>query len=106
MADKVGFVGLGNMGGPMAGNLLKAGIPLVVHDLDPRKVQSLSEAGAAVAASAQAVANETTRSICMVETTAQAEAVIVGERGLIHGARGEMARPFWTNRAGKERVGS
>jgi 3-hydroxyisobutyrate dehydrogenase-like beta-hydroxyacid dehydrogenase len=88
MADKVGFVGLGNMGGPMARNLLKAGIPVVVHDLDPRKVQSLSEAGAEVAASAQAVANETTRSICMVETTAQAESVILGERGLIHGARG------------------
>ena len=86
MADKVGFVGLGNMGGPMARNLLKAGVSLVVHDLDPRKVQSLAEAGAEVAASPQAVAKETTRSICMVETTAQAEAVILGEHGFAHGA--------------------
>lgn len=78
MTDKVGFVGLGNMGGPMARNLLKAGVKLVVHDLDPRKVQSLSEAGAEVAPSSAAVARETTRSICMVETTAQADSVIAG----------------------------
>ena len=39
MVDKVGFVGLGNMGGPMARNLLKAGVKVVVHDLDPRKVE-------------------------------------------------------------------
>jgi 3-hydroxyisobutyrate dehydrogenase-like beta-hydroxyacid dehydrogenase len=87
MADKVGFVGLGNMGGPMARCLLKAGVALVVHDLDPRKVQALAEAGAEVAASAQAVARETTRSICMVETTAQAESVVLGEQGLAKSAR-------------------
>ena len=81
---KVGFVGLGNMGGPMARNLLKAGVKLVVHDLDPRKVQALAEAGAEVAASAQGVARETTRSICLVETTDQAEAVIL--RGIAEGA--------------------
>ena len=87
MADKVGFVGLGNMGGPMARNLLKAGVQLVVHDLDSRKVQSLSEAGAEVAPTARAVAQQTTRSICMVETTAQAEAVISGENGFVHAAQ-------------------
>ncbi len=87
MTDKVGFVGLGNMGGPMARNLLKAGVRLVVHDLDPRKVQSLAEAGAEVAPSAQAVARETTRSICMVETTGQAESVILGEHGFIQAVK-------------------
>lgn len=71
----------------MARNLRKAGVQLVVHDLDPRKVQALAETGAAVAASAQAVARETTRSICMVETTAQMEAVIAGEHGFARGAR-------------------
>lgn len=35
MAGKVGFVGLGNMGGPMALNLVKAGFELLVHDIDP-----------------------------------------------------------------------
>jgi 3-hydroxyisobutyrate dehydrogenase-like beta-hydroxyacid dehydrogenase len=77
-AGKTGFVGLGAMGGPMARNLLKAGFPLVVHDIDPRKVQALAEAGAEVAHSAEAVARQCARSICMVETTAQAEEVIAG----------------------------
>ncbi|MBV1797218.1 NAD(P)-dependent oxidoreductase [Siccirubricoccus sp. G192] len=86
MAGKTGFIGLGNMGGPMARNLLRAGFPLVVHDLDARKVQSLSEAGAEVAATPQALARETTRSICMVETTAQAEEVIAGAAGLVQDA--------------------
>jgi len=87
VVEKVGFVGLGNMGGPMARNLLKAGIKVVVHDLDPRKVQALAEAGAEVAPSPQAVARETTRSICMVETTAQAESVMLGEAGFIQTAK-------------------
>lgn len=86
MAGKTGFIGLGNMGGPMARNLLKAGFPLVVYDIDAGKVQSLSEAGAEVAASPQAVARETTRSICMVETTAQAATVMTGAAGLMQGA--------------------
>ena len=43
MTDKVGFVGLGNMGGPMARNLLRAGVRLVVHDLDPSKVRAMAE---------------------------------------------------------------
>jgi 3-hydroxyisobutyrate dehydrogenase len=78
MADKVGFVGLGMMGGPMARNLLKAGQALVVHDVDPRKVQALSEAGAEVDASPEAIARQCKRCICMVETTAQAEEVLGG----------------------------
>ena len=32
----VGFVGLGMMGGPMAANILKAGYPLVIYDVDPQ----------------------------------------------------------------------
>ena len=86
MAGKVGFVGLGNMGGPMARNLLKAGFSVVVHDLDPRKVQALAEAGAEVAASPQAVAREARRCIAMVETTAQTETVLAGEQGFDKGA--------------------
>jgi len=86
MTAKVGFVGLGNMGGGMARNLLRAGLPVVVHDLDPRKVQALTEHGAEVAANPREVARQTTRMISMVETTAQAEAVILGEHGFVHAA--------------------
>ena len=86
MALAVGFIGLGNMGRPMALNLVKHGFPLVVHDIDPAKVEPLRARGAAVADSAERVAASADRTICMVETTAQAEAVIAGERGIIHGA--------------------
>ena len=48
MPGKVGFIGLGNMGGPMALNLAKAGFSLVVHDIDPKKLDPLAAEGAAV----------------------------------------------------------
>ena len=86
MAGAVGFIGLGNMGGPMATNLAKHGFSLVVHDIDPARVAALRDQGAKVAESAKAVAAATNRTICMVETTAQAEAVIAGEQGIIQGA--------------------
>ena len=87
MADAVGFIGLGNMGRPMALNLVKNGFALVVHDVDPAKVDVLRERGAKVAGSAEQVAAATGRSIVMVETTAQAEAVIAGEHGIIRSAK-------------------
>lgn len=86
MPDAVGFIGLGNMGGPMALNLVKNGFALVVHDIDPAKVERLRARGAKAADSARAVAAVTARTIVMVETTAQAESVIAGEHGIIRGA--------------------
>ena len=80
MPGKVGFIGLGNMGGPMALNLAKAGFELVVHDIDPRKLDPLVAAGGAIETSPAAVAGACDRTICMVETTDQAEAVIIGEQ--------------------------
>jgi 3-hydroxyisobutyrate dehydrogenase len=86
MPALVGFIGLGNMGRPMALNLVKHGFPLVVHDVDPAKVAPLADRGAAVAASPERVAAAAPRVISMVETTAQAEAVITGEQGIIRAA--------------------
>ena len=43
---KVGFIGLGNMGGGMSANILKAGYHLTVHDLDQTAATSLLENGA------------------------------------------------------------
>ena len=40
MAGSVGFVGLGDMGGPMAFNLVKAGFELVVHDINPARLDA------------------------------------------------------------------
>jgi 3-hydroxyisobutyrate dehydrogenase len=87
MADPVGFIGLGAMGGPMAGNLAKRGFPLVVHDIDPTKVAPVAAGGAKVADSPRAVAVEARRVITIVETTAQVEAVVTGPSGLTRNTR-------------------
>ena len=79
-AGRIGFIGLGAMGGAMALNLLKNDFSLVVHDLDAAKVDALVRRGAAKGDSAEAIAATTTRTIVMVETTAQAESVIAGIR--------------------------
>ena len=87
MAGKVGFIGLGAMGGPMALNLVKAGFKLVVHDIDQTKTAPLRAKGADLAATAEAVAAQVERTIVIVETTDQAQSVIAGERGIIKGAK-------------------
>jgi 3-hydroxyisobutyrate dehydrogenase-like beta-hydroxyacid dehydrogenase len=87
MPGTVGFIGLGAMGGPMALNLVEHGFALVVHDIDAAKVERLVARGAKSADSAASVAAVAERTICMVETTAQAEAVIAGERGIVKSAR-------------------
>jgi 3-hydroxyisobutyrate dehydrogenase len=87
MPGTVGFIGLGAMGDPMALNLVKRGFSLVVHDIDPVKAERWRTRGATLAPSPAEVAAKADRTICMVETTAQAEAVIAGERGIIHLAR-------------------
>lgn len=87
MTGKVGFIGLGAMGGPMALNLAKAGVSLVVNDIAAERTRALQARGAAVAASAADVAASVERSIVMVETTAQAEEVIAGAAGIASTAR-------------------
>ncbi|MCW5745349.1 MAG: NAD(P)-dependent oxidoreductase [Alphaproteobacteria bacterium] len=87
MAGKVGFIGLGAMGGPMALNLAKAGFALVVHDIDKSKTEPLRAQGAEVATSAEKVAAAVDRTIVIVETTEQAESVIIGAHGIIRGAK-------------------
>jgi 3-hydroxyisobutyrate dehydrogenase-like beta-hydroxyacid dehydrogenase len=87
MLGSVGFIGLGNMGGPMAQNLVKHGFSLVVHDIDQTKVDPLRARGATVAGSPEQVTAGAERTIVMVETTAQAESVIAGERGVIRSAK-------------------
>ena len=87
MAGKVGFIGLGAMGGPMALNLAKAGHKLVVHDIDQSKTAAVRAKGAELAGNAEAVAAAVDRTILIVETTDQAQEVIAGERGIIKGAK-------------------
>jgi 3-hydroxyisobutyrate dehydrogenase-like beta-hydroxyacid dehydrogenase len=83
----VGFVGLGDMGGPMTANLLKAGHAVVVHDLLAGKVQEAVQRGARAATGPADVASQAAILISMVDTTAQAEEVITGPNGFIETAR-------------------
>src|SRR5499425_2545091 len=87
MSGTVGFIGFGAMGGPMAANLVKHGFSLVGHDIDAVKTAEWRARGATMVESAERVAAAVDRTICMVETTAQAEAVIAGERGIARSAR-------------------
>src|SRR5262245_16924959 len=86
MPGSVGFIGLGNMGQPMALNLVKHGFPLVVHDIVRARIEPLAARGAKVVDSAAQVAAAAERTIVMVETTTQAETVIAGDHGVIRSA--------------------
>jgi 3-hydroxyisobutyrate dehydrogenase-like beta-hydroxyacid dehydrogenase len=89
--NSISFIGLGVMGGPMAANLMKAGFPLVVHDLDRAKVERAVTLGAQAAASAAEAARLASTVISMVDTTEQAEEVLLGGDGAIHGVkRGDL----------------
>jgi 3-hydroxyisobutyrate dehydrogenase-like beta-hydroxyacid dehydrogenase len=83
----VGFVGLGMMGGPMAANILKAGHPLVAYDIDPAKNERFAALGAQIASGPADVAGRAHIVVSMVDTTAQAEEIIVGPGGFIDAAR-------------------
>jgi 3-hydroxyisobutyrate dehydrogenase len=86
-AKTVGFVGLGAMGGPMAKNLLAAGLPMVVYDIDPAKNERFADLGAGVGTGPADVARRAHVLISMVDTTEQALEVIVGPGGFIDGAK-------------------
>ncbi len=84
--EKIGFIGLGIMGQPMALNLCKAGYSLWVYARRAEMMQSLIAAGATPCNSAQSVAEQTDIIFTMVADTPDVEQVILGEKGIIHGA--------------------
>lgn len=80
----IGFIGLGNMGAPMARNLLKAGHRLTVFDLSEAAVAGLAEASATPAASPAAVARtDAELVITMLPASAHVKGVYLGEDGLL-----------------------
>ena len=81
--SQIAFIGLGNMGGPMAQNLLKAGHSVTVFDLSPAAIQTLADAGATVAASAKDAVNGVEIVISMLPASRHVEALYLGESGLL-----------------------
>ena len=86
MAEKIGFVGLGIMGKPMARNLLKAGYELTVYDIVGEAVEEVVGDGASPASSSSEVAAATDKIITMLPDSADSEKVILGPGGVLEGA--------------------
>jgi len=84
---KVGFIGLGVMGNPMAKNILKAGYPLTVWNRTKSKMDELLALGAKEAKSPREVAEKSDVVITMVSDSSDVEAVVLGPSGVIEGAK-------------------
>jgi len=83
---KIGFIGLGIMGKPMARNLIKAGHQLVVYDINKTAVSELVSEGAEQSLSSSDVASKTDLIITMLPNSPEVKEVALGKDGVIEGA--------------------
>ena len=86
MATEIGFIGAGNMGGPMVKNLLAAGYAVTVCDASPAAVEACVAAGAAPAESPKALADRVDTVLVCLPTPDIVRDVALGADGLVHGA--------------------
>jgi len=101
----VGFIGLGIMGRPMAGHILKGGHPLTVYNRTRSKTAELQALGAAVADSPAGVAARSEILIIMVSDTQDVEQVVAGPQGVLKGIRpGSVVVDMSTIAPGTERA--
>jgi 2-hydroxy-3-oxopropionate reductase len=84
--ERIGFIGLGIMGRPMARNLLAAGYALTAHSRSPGPVDELVAVGAARASSPAEVARASDVAITMLPDTPDVESVLLGPGGVHEGA--------------------
>ena len=87
MDKDIGFIGLGNMGAPLATRLIEAGYQLTVYDVRQEAVAALVARGAQAAASPAAVASAATTVLVSLPSLAILRAVILGADGVIAGTR-------------------
>ena len=87
MSERVGIIGLGIMGAPMARNLLRAGFALRVWNRTPARAEALRAEGAQIAASPAALAAASDIVITMVTSSPDVEALLFGPGGVLEGAR-------------------
>jgi 4-hydroxybutyrate dehydrogenase/sulfolactaldehyde 3-reductase len=85
--DKIGFIGLGRMGLPMASNLFKKGFELTVYDVNAKAVDALVDLGADAASSVADVAARADVVITMLPNSAIVAEVISGKDGVLSSAR-------------------
>src|SRR5271167_2021641 len=84
-ALRVGFIGLGNVGGQLAGNLLRHGVALTVRDLDAQRVTAFAAQGARVADTPRALAQSADIVITCLPSPATSAAVMEAPDGVIAG---------------------
>ncbi|MBA7615934.1 2-hydroxy-3-oxopropionate reductase [subsurface metagenome] len=84
---KIGFIGLGIMGKPMAKNLLKAGYSLTVYDIVPEKIDDVVEAGAKAGSSSKDVAEKSEIVITMLPNSPDVKEAVLGKNGVLEGAK-------------------
>jgi 3-hydroxyisobutyrate dehydrogenase len=85
--ETVGFIGLGNMGAGMAGNLQKADYPMVVYDIRREATQAFVDHGARRATSAAEVASQCDVTFTSLPGPAEVEAVAIGPGGVLEGIK-------------------
>jgi len=85
----IGFIGLGAMGKPMSLNLVKAGYPLIVYDINPTPLEELKEKGAVVAKSIKELVNQSNVVITMLPNSNDVEEVILGQNGVLESVTGD-----------------
>ena len=111
MADKerIGVIGLGIMGKPMARNLMTSGHEVVVYDLFPEPVEELVTDGAVLGTSPADVASKSDITVVMVQNSPQSTTVALGENGIIEAAdKGQLVvdmssiAPLVSQKIGKE----
>ena len=87
--EKIGFIGLGIMGEPMAKNLIKAGFDLIVYNRTKSKTDSLKQLGAIVASSPAEIANNSKYIITMLTDSPDVTQVILGQSGVYEGIQND-----------------
>ena len=85
----IGFIGLGNMGAPMAANLIKAGHRVIGYDINPASMQQLATVGGGVATSAAEAARGAAFVITMLPAGEHVRDVWLHQGGLIEAVQGE-----------------
>ena len=91
MATSVGFIGLGNMGNPMAMNILKNGFAMTVFDKVPKTMENLVAAGAKGASSAKEVLDASEVVLTCLPGTPEVEDLYLGASGLLEIAKAGTA---------------
>lgn len=89
--NRVGFIGLGAMGGPMAANLVKKGFVTAVYDIDTERVASLTGQGAEAGASCKDVAEKSDIIVTMLPSSPHVREAVLGQSGIAEGVRAGAA---------------